>query len=207
MKLHINVSNVDSPRATAPENFVEMNAANDRLIMSNGSDVVADGEPIPSEQDLNQAAPIIDSYAPVIVPKYFLADASANLLREIFLAGNQNKRYVFCAEFDAATASEPVLQAWADSNLNTTDLYCLGDGTPSDSFIKAVTTTDALPGTDWTGSALAGASANHFLFLNNQAGALTSVKDLYFNLKVVIPAAFANAAAERPQFVIKYTTN
>jgi hypothetical protein len=207
MKLHINVSNVDDTRANAPSNFIEMSQSNDSIIMSNGSDVVADGEVIPTEGDLIAAMPLIDPDVAVPIAHYFLADDSADLLREIHLAGNQNRRYVFCVEFEEVTASEPVLQIWDDVSYASTDFYCLGAGTPNVSFFQGVVTTDTLPGTNWTGTRLAGASSNHFLFLNNQAGPITEAKDVYFNLKETIPAAFANAVAEAPLFVIKYASN
>ena len=91
--------------------------------------------------------------------------------------------------------------------MDTVDSYALGEGTPANSNVKGVLTTDALPGADWTGSALAGSSDGYFLYLNNENGALTGAKDLYCNLKVIVPANFSNAFAETPVFVVKYTTN
>jgi hypothetical protein len=96
---------------------------------------------------------------------------------------------------------------WDNTALNTFINYSLGAGTASNSWFRGVVTTNALPGTNWVGSKLAGSSDTHFLWLNNQAGALNTAKNLYCNLKVVVPASFPNAAAETPIMVVKYTGN
>lgn len=206
LTVQINTDIQDQPYSTSGVEWTEMNTDNDYFVFSGGSDVVADGEAIPSSNDLNQAGVVV-GVSEVVVDKYFLADISANLLREIHNAGNQNKRYVFGFDFDGATASEPVLEVWDDNNMDSTDFYTLGNGTPSTSWVKGVVTTDALPGVDWVGSALAGSSDNHFLWLNNLSGALSGAGTLYCNLKIVVPASASNSGSETPTFVIKYTTN
>lgn len=206
LKIHVNCSTQDVPLGESAADWVEVSLSNDRLIFSAGSDVVKDGELIPSSQQLNSAAPLITD-SDVEVAHFFLADLSAGILKEINNAGNQNKRYVFCAEFDDATASEPILEIWDNSDLNSIDNYCLGEGVPNDSFFRGKTTTDALPGVGWTGSRLAGSSDNYFLWLNNENGALELAKDLYWNLRITIPANFGYAAAENPVICIKWTEN
>ena len=109
--------------------------------------------------------------------------------------------------FDGPTASEPVLEVWDDEDMNSIDNDSLGNGVASASWFRGIVTTDALPGANWTGNRLAGASDGHFLWLNNQAGALTAPKKLYCNLKLVIPAAQVNGLAETPRLVLKFTTN
>ena len=206
LTVYINTGTVDDAYGEIDVEFTEMNLVNDYLVFSNGSDVVKDGEPIPSSSDLNQAATVITNVEQV-VSKYFLADISENELKEIHLAGNQNKRYVFCFSFDGATASEPVLEVWDDINLNSFDLYSLGSGNANNSWFRGVVTTSGSPGEDWIGKKLAGSSTDHFLFLNNSLGALTSAKKLYSNLKIVVPASFANPGTETPVICVKYTTN
>ena len=206
LKLHVNVTENDNPRSTHPADFVEMNLTNDKLIFSAGSDVVKDGEPIPTTSELNSAAILIID-EDVEVPHFFLADASENLLREIHNAGPVDKRYVFCAEFDAETASEPVLELWDDESLDTILNYSLGAGVANDSFFRGITTTGSTPGASWTGSRLAGSVEGNFLWLNDEDGALAVATDLYFNLRITVPADFANAAAENPVMAIKYTEN
>lgn len=206
LKVYVNTSTNDLSRIASPSDFVEINLTNDYFVFSNGSDIVKDGEPIPSEISLTQAGVIIDD-VDVTVPHYFLADMSDLLLKEIHNAGNQNKRYVFCFSFDAATASEPMLELWDNSTMDSINLYSLGEGSEEDSWWKGVVTTDALPGVNWVGNPLAGASDGHFLRLNNGNGALIVAKDLYCNLKIIVPANFTQAGVEKPIFAVKYTTN
>ena len=208
LKIYANTQAVnDLPRSTNPADFVEMSLTNDKFIFSAGSDVVKDGEPIPTTQQLNSAGMRIIS-SDVECPHFFLADALPTpLLKEIHNAGNQDKRYVFCVAFDAETASEPVLELWDDVDLDTIANYCLGAGVANDSFFRGITTTAGLPSYPWTGKRLAGSGDNHFLWLNNESGALSGATDLYFNLRITIPASFGNAAAEAPVMVIKWTEN
>jgi len=207
LKVYVNTQGVnDLPFSTNPSDFTEMDLAADKLIFSAGSVTVADGQPIPTVQELNSAGLLIGA-ADVECPHFFLADVSAVNLKEIHNAGNQNKRYVFCASFDAATASEPILELWDDANLDTIADYCLGNEIAGASFFRAKTTTGALPGVGWTGNRMAGSAETHFLWLNDGAGALSAAKELYWNLRLTIPALFGNAAAEAPVWVIKYTSN
>ena len=204
----VNTSSNDNPYSGSPSDFTEVDVDNDYLILSGGSSAVADGEPIPSETQLNQAGPLIQATA-VTISKYFLADIDAVELKQIHNMGNLNKRYVMCLSFDDATASEPVLEIWDDEDLDTNNLYSLGEGVAADSWWKGIVTTDALPGADWTGLALSGNSDNHFLWLNNGSGsgALTGAKDLYCQLKVIIPANFQYSAVEEPVIAVKWTSN
>lgn len=206
LQIYANVGADDIARGDSGADFLLLNLTNDKIIMSAGSVYVADLEPIPTTEQLNSAAmPILTSDNEC--PHFFIADASENELREIFNAGNKNKRYVFCAAFDAATASEPILELWDDSTLQTIQDYSLGEGVANDSFYRGITTTSALPGAGWTGKRLAGSSDNHFLFLNDGSGALSAATDLYFNLRCTIPANFSNAFSETPVWVVRYTTN
>lgn len=207
--VYVNTSANDVSRASAPSDFTQVDDANDYLIFGNGSTTVADGESIPGEAALNSAGQLISESAEVEVSKCFLADISAGTLKEIDNFGQVDKQHVFCFAFDVATASEPVLEIWDDSDMDSSDLYSLGEGMASDSWWYGIVTTDGSPGAGWTGSALAGSSASHFLYLNNGSGAglLTIAKDLYCNLRIEIPAAFANGAVETPVIVCKYTSN
>lgn len=205
--IHINNDTQDEVIDASGVEWVEFSIGNDTIIFSNGSDTVKDGETIPSESDLNQAGVIVDPSAEVIVPKYFLADVSDVELKEIFLAGNQDKRYVFGFRFDGETASEPTLELWDDEDMDTVGLYSLGNGVPSDSWWKGVVTTDGLPGADWAGLALAGASATHFLELNNGNGALSGAKDLYAQFKIIIPINPNQSGVAQPLIIVKFTSN
>jgi hypothetical protein len=179
----------------------------DTFIFSQGGGSVADGQVIPSESLLNRYAVQLDDTNPVTVPKYFLADFSANLLKDVKLAGNQNKRYVFAASFDGATATEPILECWDTSNMDTILSAALGAGTPSASWYKGVCTTSALPGVNWVGVALAGDGISNSILLNNGAGALSGAGILYFNFKVVIPGGYLTPGLYTPIMAIIYATN
>jgi len=204
--ISLNCDTQDVALGTGGVDWVEMSLGNDSLIITNGSDVIADGEPIPSQTDLNQAGLILTGVEQ-IVSKYLLADISENELKAVHNMGNQNKRYVMAFDFDGATTSEPILEAWDDVSMQTYDNLCLGAGTATNSWLRGITTTSALPGTNWIGSRLAGSADGHFLWLNNQAGALSVAKTLYCNLKMVIPATATESGAETPILVVKYTTN
>jgi len=206
LTIAINHSTTDSEYGTTGVDWVDLELANDYLIFSGGSNVVKDGEPVPSQSDLNQAGVVLDGTEQVI-DLYLLADNSASELKEVFMMGNQDKRYVMAFDFDGETASEPILELWDNSSMNSINNISLGAGVPTSSWWKGVVTTDGLPGADWTGTRLAGSTNGHFLWLNNQAGALLSAKTLYCNLKIVIPASALTAGAETPVLVVKYTSN
>ena len=123
--------------------------------------------------------------------------------------GNLDKRYVLAFDFNAGTASEPVLEVWDDTNLNTSTGTILGGGTPSSSFIRGITTTAGLPGAGWiTGATrMAGSSDGNFLFLNDQNGFLTGASTLYANIAVVIPASQTTGFSANPVFVVKWLSN
>lgn len=210
--IYVNTDTVDSPIGTSGVSWTEVDTSNDYFVFSAGSSAVADGEVIPSAGSLTSAGVRITT-VDVPVAHYFLADISAGILKEIHLAGNQNKRYVFGFSFDGATASEPILEVWDNASMNTAYNYSLGGDpvglteSPTTSWIRGITTTDGLPGADWVGSRLGGSSAGHFLYLNNENGALSGADILYCNLKIIVPASFSHSRTENNVFVCKWTTN
>jgi hypothetical protein len=135
MDIYLNCDTVDSPLGTSGLDWVQMDTDTDLLILlTNGSTSVADGQPIPSTTQLNQAGIVLTGIEQTC-SKYFLADDSANLLKLIHNMGSANKRYVLAFDFDAETASEPVLEAWDDITMLTTNDVVLGEGTPSSSWL------------------------------------------------------------------------
>lgn len=202
----LNVSALDIPYPSSGAVWVDLAPASDYLVFTNGSDVVQDGWPLPTQSQLNQAGLVLTGVQQ-IVSQYFLADASANMLKSINLMGNTTGRYVMAFDFDGSTASEPVLELWDDANLNTVAGTTLGAGTPSNSWWRGITTTSAAPSASWTGSTLAGASDGHFLYLNNGSGALATATTLYCNLKIVIPASAATGINATPKLVCKFASN
>lgn len=208
LQIFVNTGLTDQEYNTSGAEFTEFSEGNDQLIFTAGSDVVKDGEPIPSQSELIQAGVILTG-AEITVDKYLLSDLSANELKEIFNMGNQNKRYVLAFVFNAATASEPTFEVWDDSNLNTVLSIILGGGSPSASMIRGVTTTDGAPGADWapTGTKMAGSSSGNFLYLNNQNGALSGADTLYANLAIIVPASQTTGFSANPVFVAKWLSN
>ena len=208
----VNYVDADHDYANYASDYISMDLTNDYLIWTAGDATVKDlmtHEPTAGE--LNAAASIIDT-SDVTVEKCLLMDYSHDVggsyYTHLVKGMSENKRYVFCFSFDDATASEPQLEAWDTSAHANTDNYCLGDGTPADSFIKAVCTTLALPGASWAGTPIAGAS--NVLLLNAGNGALSTpasgtTNDLYANIKMVIPADFDYPAAETFVLTVRYT--
>ena len=135
---------------------------------------------------------------PVIIPdsgsneaeKTFMKDNSAVIFDQVPLAGTTaggqsggDTRYVFAIYFDGATAGIPYLEAWDDNTHATSAHNFLGGGTPANSSIIGITTTNAVPGSaTWAGTPLAGASDR----LSLDTAALTVAKNLYFNIKQVV---------------------
>lgn len=206
LNIHANISNTDSPLGTSGVDFLQLSEGNDRLIFTNGSLIVADGEPIPSQSDLISAG-IVLTGSEIICDKYLVEDISANELQEIFLMGNQDTQYVLAFEFTTATASEPVLEIWDDDTLSSIDSIVLGSGTANQSFFHGITTTNGSPGVDWVGSRLAGSASGNFLELNDGAGFLTAADVLYCNLKLIIPASQTSGFSLNPVIAIKYLSN
>ena len=213
IRIAVNLDSQDLALDTSGVDWLDIDVDNDFLIFSKGSTDVIDGGFIPTEAQLIQAGVIVSPSAKVIVPKYFIADDSASIIREILNAGDNNKQYVFAFDFDGATASEPVLEVWDDATLNTINFNTLGAGNALNSWVWGITTTDGLPGAGWVGdtptvgSQLAGNTSGSFLWLNNLAGALSVAKTLYCQLKIITPAGVTVSGAETPTFVCKYTAN
>ena len=192
----------DSERtfSVTPADYITLEA-NDYLIWSKDLENWLDHEPGPTE--LNEHAMVILNDA-VPVTECMLYDDSGNVgghyhTHKVIGMG-ENKRFVFCFSFSNATATIPRLEAWDDSDHDSIANYCLGAGI-ADSFIKAVKTTDALPGGGWGGTPIAGASN----YINLDTAALSGAKDLYSNIKVIIPGNYPNPASEIFCLTIRYT--
>ena len=207
MELYINNLINELAYGVSGSDWVIVDADADYFIFSSGSVIVADGETIPDETELNRAAVQLDADNPVNVSKYFLADDTDNKLKEVINAGNQNKQYAFCCVFDEATASEPQLEAWNNSDMDSYNSVELGSGVPASSWYKAITTNTGSPGEDWTDISLAGSGASNVLLLNDGSGALSVAGELYFNFKIVIPGGYLTPALHSPILVVTYTTN
>ena len=202
------VNYVDSAVAyvTTPADYIDLDLVNDYLIWTAGDAVVKDlMTHEPTSDELNTAATIISDVADTTVALCLLMDYSHNVGGAYYthkvLGMSENKRYVFAFRFDGITATIPRLEAWDTSAHLTSNKHVLGAGTPANSFAKAVKTTDALPGAGWVGTAIAGA----LNYVELDSAALTGAKDLYANIKIVIPTAYATPASETFIWTIRYT--
>jgi hypothetical protein len=218
MTVRVNVVDADDSYQDEPTNYIGLNLTSDYLIWSGGSDDVKDKMTHePTALELNAAAEAISETVDVTVSECFVMDYShdfggAYYTHEVKGMG-ENKKFVFGFSFDDETASEPTLEAWDDSDHDSTDLHVLGAGTPADSMVKAVCTTTSLPGASWAGTAIAGRTAGRYIKLNDENGALGPLgsgidsQELYANIKIVIPTNYATPAAETFVLTCRYSWN
>jgi hypothetical protein len=214
LDIYANVTAVDTTRLANPGNWILMDLANDSLVWSAGSAAVIDGADTPLSGELDLAATIIQA-TDVEIDNLFLLDFSDTgvELKEIDLAGADSpsvlnagdNQYVINFAFDAATTSEPTLEAWDDNTHATANADVLGSGTPANSMVRAVLTTAGVPGAAWTGTPIAGAVLPNVLELNAGGGALGGATDIYVNLKVLIPGNHPNPFSETPVITVRYT--
>jgi hypothetical protein len=208
MKFLINYVNADVNYVTTPADYIELDLDHDFLIWTHGDDIVKDlmtHEPTAGE--LNAAAEEISEEEDVMVALCLLMDYSHNVGGSYYthkvMGMGENKRYSFCFSFDGATATEPQLEAWDDVTHTTFVKNVLGLGVTLDSMIKAKCTTNTLPGVDWPGTPIAGGS--NVVLLNDGAGALTGAKDLYSNIKIILPEDYPTPTVESFILTVRYT--
>ena len=217
----VNYVDAEVDYATTPADYISIDTTHDYLIHTAGDATVKDlMTATPTASELNAAASIIDADDPVTVALTLLYDYSHDVLGAYYthevIGAADNYRYVYCFSFDGATSTEPQLEAWDDSDHDSTTKYVLGGDdespteTPEDSMVKAVCTTDGLPGAAWVGTAIAGDDSARVLKLNNGNGALAALEsgetsqELYANIKVVIPAAFDTPAVESFVLTVRF---
>lgn len=141
-------------------------------------------------------------------PKTFQMDASADRYKQVPLAGTSaggqnggNTRYVFAAYFSGPTSGTPYLEAWKTSAHAQIDSKWLGGGTPANSAIRAIATTNGAPGSStWAGTPLAGEES----YVALDAGPIESAKYLYWNMKLLIPSTFQPALDTNHVLAIRF---
>ena len=205
MKFLVNDTDADVTYAVTPANYGEVDLINDYLVWTAGDTTVKDlMTHEPTVDELNAAASVIDS-VDVMVALCLWVDYSHDrggaYYTHLVKGMGINKRYSFCFSFDGATATIPTLEAWDDDTHTTYAKHVLGNGTPANSMVKAVKTTDALPGASWAGTAIAGLSNR----IELDSAALSGAKDLYANIKNVIPADYTQPGAETYILTVRYT--
>lgn len=130
--------------------------------------------------------------------KLFLMDSSSGLYLGVPLAGTTDggssggdTRYVCSAWFSGVTVTIPYLEAYDDNTHATWESKPLGDGVASDSCLRAISTTNAVPGSaTWNGTPLAGTASRIAL----DTGPLVASKYLYWNMKQVLSDWMVNWA-------------
>lgn len=183
-----NTGNASGGAGGSSSNWVVMDTVNDRLMFLDSQQLDGDsrtGAKFPA---------IIPAAGSIEVPKTFIDDNSAGVFDQVPLAGTTaggqsggDKRYVFAIYFDGATAGIPYLEAWNDNTHVLANNAFLGGGTPASSTLKAIATTNALPGSaTWAGTPLSGTDSRIAL----DTGALAGAKNLYFQLRQVIGSTF-----------------
>jgi len=183
-----NTGNASGGAGDASSNWVVIDLTNDLILFLD--DQQTDGDP-----DSGTKYPvIIPESGDLEAPKTFVDDDSAEIFDQVPLAGTTNgeqsggdTRYVFAIYFDGATAGVPTLEAWDDNTHDTADDDFLGGGTPANSTLFAITTTNGSPGSaTWAGTPLSGTDSR----IELDTAALSAAKNLYFNIKQVIPSTF-----------------
>lgn len=191
--------------ATTPADYKLVDLTDDFLLWTSGSTVVINHMTSPpTAGELNAAATLIPDTGSTTVPICFYQDTDANPCLHTVIGMGIDGRYVFCFRFDGATATIPRLEAWDTSAHLTSILNVLGLGTPANSFVKAIKTTDATPGAGWVAAGQGTALAGALNYLELDTAALTTAKDLYANIAIRIPST-AVPAAELFCITIRYT--
>ncbi len=170
---------------------------NDALLFLD--DQQSDGDPISGTK-----YPVIKPESGSLeAPTTFVKDNSESVYDQVPLAGTinggqsgGNTRYPFSIYFDGATAGKPYLEAWDNSDHDSNVDPFLGGyyeseewhANPANSTIKAVSTTNAAPGSaTWAGTPLAGTDSR----IELDDAPLASSQNVYFNIKQVIPSTFS----------------
>lgn len=183
-----NTGNASGGAGDASSNWVLIDLANDAIMFLD--DQQTDGD----SRTGTKYPLIIPDAGNLEAPKTFVDDYSAAIFNQVPLAGTTDgeqsggsTRYVFAIYFDGATAGIPTLEAWDDNTHATSADAFLGGGTAANSTLKAIATTNAVPGSaTWSGTPLSGTGSR----IELQAAALTVSQNLYFNIKQVIPYTF-----------------
>jgi len=197
-----NSGNASGGAGGSSSNWVVLDLVNDKLMFLDTQQVDGDS------RTGTKYPVIIPGSSSIEAPKTFVDDQSAGIFDQVPLAGTTaggqsggDTRYVFAIYFDGGTAGIPYLEAWNDNTHAAYDDDFLGGGTPADSTLRAIATTNAVPGSaTWSGTPLAGTSSRIAL----DTAALGSAKNLYFNIKQVIPSTFTPQSNSSIVLTLRY---
>lgn len=183
-----NTGNASGGAGGGGSNWVVIDLVNDKLLFLD--DQQNDGDP----NSGTKYPVLIPGSGYLEAPKTFIDDNSASIFDQVPLAGTTNggqsggnTQYVFAIYFDGATAGIPTLEAWNDNTHAAANDDFLGGGTPANSTLLAVATTNGAPGSaTWAGTPLSGTDSR----IELDTAALSGAKNLYYNIKQVIPSTF-----------------
>jgi hypothetical protein len=197
-----NTGNASGGAGDASSNWVVIDLTNDKIMF-------LDSQQTDGDSNSGTKYPVIipDSGSSE-APKTFVDDNSASIFDQVPLAGTTDggqsggdTRYVFAIYFDGATAGIPYLEAWDDNTHATSSNAFLGSGTAANSTLKAITTTNGLPGSaTWAGTPLAGTGSR----IELDTAALTAAKNLYYNIKQVIASTFSPQSNSNIVLTLRY---
>lgn len=183
----VNSGNASGGAGASSSNWVVLDLTNDMLLF-------LDGQQVDEGSNSGLRYPlIIPDAGSIEAPKTFVDDDSAGIFDQVPLAGTTdggqsggNTQFVFAIYFDGATAGIPTLEAWNNETHALANNVFLGNGTPADSTLRAIATTDATPGSAWAGTPLSGTDSR----INLDTAHISAAKNLYFNIKQIIQSTF-----------------
>lgn len=143
------------------------------------------------------------------IPRQFVNDYSESKWDRVWLAGSDadqggggNYRYAYGAYIDGTTSSVPVLQSWDSTAHSSFSSEILGSGTPANSMIRGIVTTNSAPGASWAGTPLAGEGGANTIELDT--GPIVNSQMVYWNMRVLVPST-ANPFSASPIMSIYIT--
>ena len=157
---------------------------------------------------------IIPAAGSLEVDKTFIDNGAT--VEQVPLAGTDqgqqsggDNQYVFCIYFDGDTASAPYLEMWDTDSHDTIALQSLGAGTPANSMVKGIVTTEGAPGSaNWVGHAdqinMAGSGSANRLDLNTGSAIGSGGGNCYWNMCTRIPST-ATPFSSQPKTSLRFT--
>lgn len=157
---------------------------------------------------------IIPAAGSLEVDKTFIDNGAT--VEQVPLAGTDegqqdggDNQYVLCIYFDGDTASAPYLEMWDDADHDSIALQVLGAGTPANSYVKGIVTTEGSPGSaDWVGHPdqinMAGSGDSNRLDLNTGSAIGSAGDNVYWNMCIRIPST-ASPFSSLPKTALRFT--
>jgi len=143
------------------------------------------------------------------IPRQFVNDYSESKWDRVWLAGSDadqgeggNYRYAYGAYIDGTSSSTPVLMGFDSTSHASSNSEVLGSGTPANSMIRGVVTTNSAPGASWAGTPLAGDGGANTIELDT--GPIVNSKMVYWNMRLLVPNT-ANPFSASPILAIYIT--